>query len=63
MNTKDRQNITVEFHLVVPSANGVGSRFRATTNQLENVLSENDSRPLPRNATVIPLPILSSSVE
>jgi hypothetical protein len=27
--------------------NGVGSRFRATTNHMENGLPENDSRPLP----------------
>jgi hypothetical protein len=26
-------------------ANGVGSRFRVTTNHMEDALSENDSRP------------------
>jgi hypothetical protein len=31
--------------------NGVGSRFRVTTNHMENALSENDSRPLPRKTT------------
>jgi hypothetical protein len=29
------------------AANGVGSRFRVTTNHMEKTLSENDSRPLP----------------
>jgi hypothetical protein len=28
-----------------------GSRFRATTNHLENALIENDARPLPQDAT------------
>jgi hypothetical protein len=31
------------FHM--GNANGVGSRFRTTTNHLENALPENDSRP------------------
>ena len=31
----------------------------ANRNHLENALSENDSRPLPQNATRIHLPILS----
>jgi hypothetical protein len=37
---------------VVRSANGVGSRFWATTNHMEDALPENDSRPLPQNATM-----------
>jgi hypothetical protein len=52
------QTITVGFGWVARNANGVGSRFRATTNQVENSLSENDSRPLPQYATVIHLPVL-----
>jgi hypothetical protein len=40
------KTITVGFGLVVRSANGVGSRFRATTNHMEDALPENDSRPL-----------------
>jgi hypothetical protein len=43
---------------VACNANGVGSRFRATTNHMEDALPENDSRPLPQNATVIHLPVL-----
>jgi hypothetical protein len=31
--------------LVACNANGVGSRFRVTTNHMEDALSENDSRP------------------
>ena len=33
---------------------GVGSRFRATINHMEDALSENDSRPLGRNAFAVP---------
>jgi hypothetical protein len=43
------KTITVGFGLVLRSANGVGSRFRATTNHMENASSENDSRPLPQD--------------
>jgi hypothetical protein len=53
------KTITVGFGLMLRSANGVGSRFRATTNHMEDALPENDSRPLPQNATVIHLPVLS----
>jgi hypothetical protein len=41
-----------------PQPNGIGSRFRATINHMENAFSENDSRPLPQNATLIHLPVL-----
>jgi hypothetical protein len=44
--------MTVGFGLVVRNASGVGSRFRATTNHMENASTENDSRPLPQNATL-----------
>ncbi len=53
------KTITVGFRMLVPNAKGVGSRFRATTNHVEDVLSENDSRPLLQNATLIHLPMLS----
>ncbi len=39
--------MTFGYRFVVCSANGVGSRFRATTNQMVHTFSENDSRPLP----------------
>jgi hypothetical protein len=39
------KTITVGFGLVLRSANGVGSRFRATTNHMEHAFPENDSRP------------------
>jgi hypothetical protein len=52
------KKISVGLGLVARDANGVGSRFRATTNHMEDALPENDSRPLPQNATVISLPIL-----
>ncbi|TVS19594.1 MAG: hypothetical protein EA424_07885, partial [Planctomycetaceae bacterium] len=32
-----------------PKRNGVGSRFRATINHVENGMPENDSRPLPHS--------------
>jgi hypothetical protein len=57
------KTITVGFGLVVRSANGVGSRFRATTNHMEDALPENDSRPLPQNTTVIHLPVLRQPVK
>jgi hypothetical protein len=41
--------------------NGVGSRFRATINHMESGLPENDSRPLPRNPTLIHLVVLGES--
>jgi hypothetical protein len=53
------KTITVGFGLVVRNANGVGSRFRATINHMEDALSENDSRPLPQNTTLISLPVLT----
>ena len=36
-----------------PRRNGVGSRFRATIHQMESVLAENDSRPLPAKLDTI----------
>jgi hypothetical protein len=47
------KTISVGFGLMV--RNGVGSRFRGTINHMESGLPENDSRPLPRNATLIVL--------
>ncbi|TVS12524.1 MAG: hypothetical protein EA424_22515 [Planctomycetaceae bacterium] len=40
---------------------GFGSRCRATINHVASGLPENDSRPLPRNATQVHLPILTRS--
>jgi hypothetical protein len=52
------KTISIGFALVAGNANGAaGSRFRVMTNHLENALSENDSRPLPQDATVIHLPV------
>jgi hypothetical protein len=39
------KTISVGLSLVARDANGVGSRFRATTNHMEDAFSENDSRP------------------
>jgi hypothetical protein len=50
--------MSVGFGLLVRNANGVGSRFRVTTFPMEDSSPENDSRPLPPNATVIHLPTL-----
>jgi hypothetical protein len=50
----------LSYHtLPMGNANGVGSRFRATTRHTEDAFSENDSRPLPQNTTLIHLPVLS----
>ena len=56
------ETTSIGFAWVVRNANGVGSRFRATIRYLENLLPENDSRPLPRNATRIHLSVLRSSL-
>ena len=60
MRFRTGKTTTVGFGLVVRSANGVGSRFRATTNHMEDALPENHSRPLPQKATVIHLSVLSN---
>jgi hypothetical protein len=53
------KTITVGFGLLVRNGDGVGSRFRATTSHMKKAFSENDSRPLPQNATLIYLPVLT----
>jgi hypothetical protein len=45
LSRRTGKEITVGFVLVGRSANGVGSRFRATIRHLEDPLPENDSRP------------------
>jgi hypothetical protein len=65
---KTRKTINVGFHLVVRSANGVGSRFRPTIYHMGSGSPENDPRSLPPdfakkylagclNAECVPLPL------
>jgi hypothetical protein len=60
-STSDAQ-LTIEARRL-SDGDGVGSRFRATTNHMEDAYSENDARPLPQNATLIHLPVLTIFVD